>query len=121
MSRVAGAFCLIIFGSALVLDAASRPEPPPGWRLELVAQAPEIRHPSVVCVDPDGRVFVAEDPMDISTEHADATQGRILCFHPNGRRTVFAEKLHAVFGMQYLEGKLYVLHSPQFSVFRDDA
>src|SRR5438067_3123258 len=90
--------------------AADAPQPPTGWRIELVAQAPEIRHPSVVCVSPDDRVFVAEDPMDISTPHADAQEGRILCLQPDGRRTVFAEKLHAIFGMQYLEGRLYVLH-----------
>ncbi len=73
----------------------------------------------MVCAAPDGRVFVAEDPMDISAP-ADAAQGRIVCFHPDGRRTVFAEKLHAVFGMQYLEGRLYVLHNPEFTVFIDD-
>lgn len=86
--------------------------------MELVAVAPQIKHPSVVCTAPDGRVFVAEDPMDIRV-NADATQGRILCLHPDGHWTVFAEGLHAVFGMQYLEGKLYVVHNPQFSVFED--
>lgn len=56
--------------------------------------------------------------MDISAP-ANERHGRIVCFHPDGRRTVYAEKLHAVFGMQYLEGKLYVLHNPFFTVFRD--
>src|SRR5688572_32859274 len=100
---------------AVTLNAApsSAPVPPPNWRLELVAHAPEVRHPSVVCTAPDGRIFVAEDPMDIVTR-ADEKLGRILCLHPDGRRTVFATNLHAVFGMQYLEGKLYVLHNPKF-------
>ena len=94
----------------------------PGWKVELVAQAPDIKHPSVVCTAPDGRVFVAEDPMDIREDTpAESKNGRIICLHPDGKRTVFAEKLHAVFGMQYLEGKLYVLHNPLFTVFRDDA
>jgi putative membrane-bound dehydrogenase-like protein len=96
------------------------PSTGPGWRMELVAQAPQINHPSVVCSAPDGRIFIAEDPMDIRTAHADAMEGRILCIHPDGHTTVFADKLHAVFGMQYLEGKLYVLHNPKFSVFTDD-
>ena len=96
------------------------PTPPAGWALEVVAAAPKLRHPSVVCCAPDGRVFVAEDPMDIALPSADAQQGRILCIHPDGRTTVFAECLHAVFGMQYLDGKLYVLHNPKFSVFADD-
>ena len=94
------------------------PQPPAGWKIEVMASAPDVQHPSVVCAAPDGRVFVAEDPMDIRLP-ADSANGRILCFHPDGRQTVFAEKLFAVFGMQYLEGKLYVLHNPRFTVFRD--
>ena len=35
-----------------------------------------------------------------------ATEGRITCVHPDGPVTVFAEGLHAPFGMQHLEGKL---------------
>jgi hypothetical protein len=82
--------------------------------MELVAQAPHLRHPTVVACAPDGRVFVAEDPMDISRP-ANAAEGRILCLHPDGRQTVFAEKLHAVFGLQYIEGQLFVLHNPRFT------
>ncbi len=100
--------------------ASPLPQPVANWRMELVAEAPRVKHPSVVACAPDGRVFVAEDPMDISLPKADAAEGRILCLHPDGRTTVFAEKLYAVFGLQYLEGKLYVLHNPKFSVFDDD-
>src|SRR5439155_8049392 len=73
--------------------AANAPQPPPGWRMELVAEAPDAPHPTVMCVGPDGQVFVVEDPMYISTSHADADEGRILCLHPCGRRTLFAQKL----------------------------
>ncbi len=100
--------------------AVAVPKTLPGWRMELMAESPQVSYPSVVCSAPDGRIFVAEDPMDIRTAHADATEGRILCRHPDGHFTVFAERLHAVFGMQYLEGKLYVLHNPRFTVFTDD-
>ena len=99
--------------------AAETPVPRKPWSMSLMAEAPRLRFPSVVACAPDGRVFVAEDPMDI-TRPANAAEGRILCVHPDGRITVFAEALHAVFGMQYLEGHLYVLHNPRFSVFRDD-
>jgi putative membrane-bound dehydrogenase-like protein len=99
---------------------AAVPEPIPGWRMELVAEAPRVKHPSVVACAPDGRVFVAEDPMDISLPNAGAAEGRILCLQTNGQITVFAEKLYAVFGLQYLEGRVYVLHNPKFSVFDDD-
>ena len=66
------------------------PVPLTGWEIKLVAEAPVIRHPSVVCVAPDGRVFVAEDPMDISTKKASEQLGRIICLFPDGRMTVFA-------------------------------
>ena len=111
----------VLFGFSLAHSGrAAVPKAAPGWTVELVAQAPAVSHPSVVATAPDGRVFVAEDPMDIRTPHADAMEGRILCLHPDGRITVFATNLYAVFGMQYLEGKLYVLHNPKFSVFTDD-
>lgn len=116
-SFVAFAICFML-GLAGRRCLAADPEPVPGWRMELVAEAPRVNHPSVVCTAPDGRVFVAEDPMDISVA-ADAKKGRILCLHPDGHWSVFAEGLHAVFGMQYLEGRLYVLDNPQFSVFDD--
>lgn len=113
----------------VALRSAAADEPPrtpgplpkciDGWQIELVAAAPVINHPSVVCCAPDGRVFVAEDPMDIRTREASEPQGRIICLHPDGRHTVYAEGLFAVFGMQYLDGHLYVLHNPKFSRFRD--
>src|SRR5690348_12126154 len=86
--------CAIVLALPLV---AALPTPPADWRMEVIASAPDVQHPSVVCTAPDGRVFVAEDPMDIRVA-ANASQGRILCFHPDGRRTVFAENLYAVFG-----------------------
>ncbi len=111
--------CGILFAPSMTsASAADLPAVRDGWKLELVASSPTIKHPSVVVCAPDGKVFVAEDPMDI-TRPAHVPEGRILCLHPDGRWTVFAEGLHAVFGMQYLEGKLYVLHNPRLSVFRD--
>src|SRR5256885_9619793 len=84
----AHAFTLVwVFALTSLCPGAPTPTPPPDWRMELVAQAPEVRHPSVVCVAPDGRVFVAEDPMDIRTAHADAQEGRDLLVRPAGGRT----------------------------------
>src|SRR5438093_9563770 len=111
---------LVLSFKATPAETNGVPRPRDGWTIQLVMEAPNIRHPSVVCVAPDGRVFVAEDPMDISSPHANLQEGRILCLHPDGHTTLFATNLYAVFGMQYLEGKLYVLHNPKFSVFRDD-
>lgn len=111
-----------ISGLLLALGAAQDPAPLPrpaeGWTLEVVAQAPRIRHPSVVCSAPDGRIFIAEDPIDMEGP-IDKPVDRILCLHPGGRISVFAEGLGPVFGLMYLEGRLYVQHAPKFSVFRD--
>src|SRR3954462_8923785 len=109
---------LAVLACALLAPAPRQegPRAPAGWTMELVAKAPALRHPTVLCCAPDGRLFVAEDPMDISAP-ADQPLGRILCFHPDGRTTVFAEKLYATFGMQYLEGMLYVLHNPKYTRF----
>jgi glucose/arabinose dehydrogenase len=99
---------------------AASPLPPcaPGWKVEVVVQAPDLVFPSVVCCAPDGRIFVGEDPVDMTSPAASAAD-KVLCIFPNGKITTFATNLHAVFGLQYIDGKLFVHNSPQFSVFDD--
>jgi putative membrane-bound dehydrogenase-like protein len=129
-SRVVAALMVVAFVGlfplvhALSADEAKAPDPAlpkvlPDWKVEVLAEHPKIKHPSVVCCAPDGRIFVGEDPMDMGNASNQPTD-RILCFHPDGKVTVFAENLYAVFGMQYIDGKLYVHHTPKFSVFTDD-
>ena len=125
MNRATAA--LIVFACTCFLPATARaadtpadaPKAPPGWKVEVLARAPQIQHPSVVVAAPDGRIFVAEDPVDMHLPSS-AAADRILCFHPDGKVTVFAEKLHAVFGMLYLDGTLYVHHTPKVTIFTDD-
>src|SRR2546429_463473 len=85
--------------------ARDKQEPPPkgqpDWKVEVVAKFPDIKYPSVLCFAPDGRLFVAEDPMDMEGP-VNKPGDRILCFHPDGNVTVFADGLYAVFGLQYL-------------------
>jgi putative membrane-bound dehydrogenase-like protein len=94
------------------------PTPAPDWKVESLAQPPQLIHPSVVCAAPDGRIFVAQDPIDMG-QPSDATADSILVIHLDGKITKFAEGLHAVFGLYYLDGKLYVHHTPNFTVFTD--
>ena len=94
------------------------PTPAPDWKVESLAQPPQLIHPSVVCAAPDGRIFVAQDPIDMG-QPSNATADSILVVHPDGKITTFAEGLHAVFGLAYLDGKLYVHHTPKFTVFTD--
>jgi putative membrane-bound dehydrogenase-like protein len=118
-------FLTLLLAAAASARAADAPPDPalpkaPGnWKVELIAKAPQIQHPSVVCCAPDGRIFVGEDPIDMHLPSS-AAADRVLCFHPDGKVTVFAEKLHAVYGLAYLDGKVYIHHTPKFSVFTDD-
>ena len=91
----------------------------PGWKAEIIAQPPEVRWPSVVETAPDGRIFVAEDIMDMPGP-GNKPVDRILCIHPDGHINVFADNLYAVFGLRYIDGKLFVHHTPKLSVFTDD-
>ena len=86
--------------------------------MEVVAAAPRVLHPTAVACAPDGRVFVCEDYMDMPGP-VDRPVNRILCVHPDGRVTVFAEQVYVAFSMEYIDGKLYVHHCPRFSVFAD--
>jgi len=112
---------MLSFVAALSLLAVQEapPKGPPDWKVEVVARYPDIKYPSVLCFAPDGRLFVGEDPMDMEGP-VNKPGDRILCFHPDGKVTVFADGLFAVFGLQYLDGKVYVHHTPKFSVFTDD-
>src|SRR6478736_1032227 len=98
---------LVFAAGPAFADDADAPKAPSDWKVEVVLEHPKINYPSVVCCAPDGRIFVAEDPMDMIGPPNQPID-RILCIHPDGKITVFAEKLYAVFGLYYMDGKLYV-------------
>src|SRR5438309_1506678 len=64
-----------------------------GWTVERVATASRILHPTAVACAPDGRVFVCEDNMDMPGP-VDRPVNRLLCVHPDGRVTVFADRVY---------------------------
>ncbi len=97
---------------------ADLPTVPEGFRVRLVASVPAVEYPCQVATGPDGRLFVAEDPMD-QTGPYEADNGRILLFREGQDPVVFAEGLRAVFGMAWRDGALYVMHMPYLSVFKD--
>src|SRR5687768_3062161 len=88
----------------ITLPPSPGPDPKPavapaGWKVETVLRAPQIESPSVVCALPDGRVLVAEDPLD--NRGGKEPIDRILCLFPDGRVSVWADKLYPVFGLAY--------------------
>ncbi|HYT94853.1 MAG TPA: hypothetical protein VEL76_39415, partial [Gemmataceae bacterium] len=98
------------------------PKAPAGFKVELLLSAPEIEAPTALRVAPNGDVYFAEDPMDMrgpSNKNLDK-----IWLLKNGdpkRKTLFAEKLWAVMGMEIVRDKLYVVHYPYVSVFTLDA
>jgi putative heme-binding domain-containing protein len=61
---------------------------------------------------------MGEDAVDMGSP-SDATADKVLAIYPDGQVLTFATNLHAVFGLAYMDGKLYVHHTPKFSVFDD--
>jgi len=80
------------------------PSNPAEWKVEVMLEKPAIHVPSVVCQTPDGRILVAEDPMD-QQGPGNKPGDRVLCIWPDGHKTVFADNLYAVFGIAYIDGK----------------
>ncbi|MDR3637524.1 MAG: HEAT repeat domain-containing protein [Isosphaeraceae bacterium] len=97
--------------------AADLPQVPEGWKIELVARAPEILFPTAVVEAPDGTLYLGQDPMDMPgppTEPIDS----VLALKA-GRLTRFADKLWSVMGLEWVDDTLYVVHAPYLSGFRD--
>ncbi len=96
---------------------------PDDFRVELVYKVPDIEHPSSVTCDDDGNLYVGEDPMDMrgpSTELID----RIVRIHWNEEggpptKTIFCDKLSAVFGMVWYQDALYVMNAPYYTMLKD--
>lgn len=109
---------MILLLAVLLQDDPALPRVPADWKVEVVARTPVVRHPTVVCASPDGRVFVAEDPQDMAGP-VDQPLGRVVCVHPDGKSTLFADKLGVTFGIHYLEGFVYVLQLPRLTRYRD--
>ncbi len=46
-------------------EPAALPSVPPGWKIEIVAEAPRILYPTAIVAAPDGTVYLGQDPMDM--------------------------------------------------------
>src|SRR5690349_11855967 len=92
---------------ALALLATETPAAPPaplpkvadGWKIELVAQAPQIVFPTAAVAAPDGTLYLGQDPMDMPGPPTAPTDSVVAL--KDGKVTVFAEKLWAVMGLEW--------------------
>jgi putative membrane-bound dehydrogenase-like protein len=94
---------------------------PEGFQVELILQAPDIQSPTALCVAPNGDVYFAEDPMDMTgppTENLDRVW--LLKGGDPKKKVLFADHLWAVMGLELVRDKLYVVHAPYVSVFTLD-
>jgi putative membrane-bound dehydrogenase-like protein len=95
---------------------------PPGFAIDLIAQAPEILWPSVVHALSDGSILVGEDRIDMPGPTNQPLDRIIhIAFKPDGtiEKKVFADRLFAVFGMEEIDGDVYVMNMPHLTRLRD--
>ncbi|HJT78082.1 MAG TPA: hypothetical protein VJ739_12835, partial [Gemmataceae bacterium] len=114
--------------TALLAPAAPAPAQPPlvrvppGFRAEVVLQAPDIEAPTALCVAPNGDVYFAEDPMDMGgppTKNLDRIW--LLKGGDPHQRILFADHMWAVMGLEIAGDKLYAVNAPHVTVFTLDA
>jgi putative membrane-bound dehydrogenase-like protein len=108
---------LSLLSPARSAEPKNRPVLAPGWRSELVARAPDIAFPTAIVVAPDGTVYLGQDPMDMPGPPTRPIDSVVAI--KDGKVRVFADKLWAVMGLEWLDGALYVVHAPFLSSFRD--
>jgi putative membrane-bound dehydrogenase-like protein len=95
----------------------------PGFKVSLFASPPRVNYPVTLSVAPDGAVYVAVDEQGSLGRTPGG--GRVArCIDDNGdgkadRVNVFAKMDHPR-GLIAADGKVWVLHPPFLSVFRDE-
>ena len=96
---------------------------PPGFKVSLFAAPPKVGYPVTLSVAPDGAVYVAVDEQGSLGRTPGG--GRVVrCVDDDGdgkadRVNVFAKMEHPR-GVIAQDGKVWVLHPPLLSVFRDE-
>jgi len=104
-------------------DVSGQPLPrvADGWKIELIAAAPDIHAPTAVVESADGTIYLGQDPMDMNGPPTVPHDSVMRLEWRDGKmvKTLFADKLWAVMGLELIDETLYVVHSPFLSAFRD--
>ena len=99
-----------------------KPKAAEGFAVDLIMQAPQLLWPTTLLALDDGSVLVGEDPMDMPGP-ADKPIDRVVRIAPDGQggwtRTVYAENLYAVFGLETIGDTVYVMNMPHLTALRD--
>src|SRR5580658_1401843 len=97
----------------IALAADGVPKVPDGFKVELILQAPDIEAPTALAVAPNGDVYYAEDPMDMSgppTQNIDKIW--MLKGGDPKKKVLIADKMWAVMGLEIVRNTLFVVHPP---------
>ena len=103
---------------AVAVDVPPLPKVAEGWSIELMIRAPRVQYPTAVVAASDGSVYLGQDFMDMPGP-VNSPVDLVLLIRADGSTRVFADKLHAVMGLEWADGMLYVVHAPFLSRFRD--
>ncbi|MFO1011529.1 MAG: PVC-type heme-binding CxxCH protein, partial [Planctomycetota bacterium] len=108
--------------SATAPKTSAKPNVPAGFAIDLVTEAPDILWPTAVtCLD-DGTLLVGEDRMDMPGP-TDQPLDRLIALHFEAdgsvKKTVFAEHLFAVMGLEVVDGDVFVMNMPHLTRLRD--
>ncbi len=99
-------------------EAAAQMQVPPGFKVQVGAAEPDVQQPIAMALDDRGRVWIAEAYEYPVRAKEGMGRDRILIFEDtdlNGsldKRTVFAEKLNLVSGLEIGFGGVYVGAAP---------
>ncbi len=106
-------------------DAAKAMTVPPGFSVSLFAGEPDVVQPIAMTIDPRGRLWVAEAYSYPTKVSADQAKDRILIFEDANndgkydKRTVFADKLNLVSGLEVGFGGVWVGAAPELLFIPD--
>ena len=125
MTRLRSFALMLLFlvassAESLAQDKHAKPQlpiPAQGWSIQRVVEAPDILFPTAAVSAPDGTLYLGQDPMDMPGPPTQPIDSVVAI--RDGKVTVFAEKLWAVMGLEWVGDTLYVVHPPYLSAFKD--
>jgi putative membrane-bound dehydrogenase-like protein len=110
---------------AAARDAVRRMTVPEGFRVEVAASEPDVRQPIAIAQDGRGRLWVAESLSYNGSDFTDRPADRILIFEDSDgdgvleRRSVFAEGLNRLTGLEVGFGGVWITAPPHLSFLPD--
>src|SRR6185369_452403 len=109
-------FSFTVCGLSLAGEAAPPPLPkaPDGFKIELLTAAPQINAPSAIAVSPAGEIYFGEDENNVRGNKPGTGRIKMLVDKGDGKfePRPFFEGCNGPRGMCFVDGVLYVVHTP---------